>query len=322
MAIHSNGDVAPCLCRSWHTKGAIGNLKENSLEEIFSGPAMQEFRNSIIDQTFKFCRKDACGKLWNLDQVANFDNIEKPRLPTTIFFQDLDYSCNLKCPSCRTEGIYSKEINPDAKFILDTIKKEYQGFDQKVMICGDGQGEMFASSAYLEFFESQDLPSCFRMAINTNGNLLLKRLDLIEHLHRKGQIAAIAVCFDAANAKTYKKIRGGRFDIVTQGVKEVVKLGINVTAQMVVQFENHQEILDYRDMCVALKVRFIGLQKLLRWPHMSDIWWQLNNVDNNPDVDYPGLVTALNEFKKTPNSGLCGGLETLIVNKSKLAVTG
>lgn len=316
VAIHANGDVAPCLCRSWHTWGAVGNLHKNTLEEIFNGPAMIVFRQSILNQTFKYCSKDACGKLWNLDEVENFNHVNPPRLPTTIFFQDLDYSCNLRCPSCRLEPIYSKEINPDAKFVLDTIKQEYQNFDQRVMICGDGQGEMFASSAYLEFFKSPDLPRCFRMAINTNGNLLLKRMDLIEKLYRQDQMAAIAICFDATNQKTYKKIRGGRFDLVTAGAKAVVDLGINVTAQMVVQYDNYKEILIYRDMCQELGVAFTGLQKLLRWRHMSDIWWNLNNIDNNPDVDYDFLIPALKEFKQTPNSGICGGLESLILSRT------
>jgi radical SAM protein with 4Fe4S-binding SPASM domain len=318
VAIHANGDVAPCLCKGWHTYGPVGNLHENSLEEIFNNEKMQKFRETIYDQSFKFCKKNTCGKLWNLDQVENFDHVKIPKLPTTIFFQNLDYSCNLKCPSCRLEPIYSKEINPDAKFILDTIKKEYQDFDQSVMICGDGQGEMFASSAYLEFFNALDLPRCFRLATNTNGNLLLKRMDLLTKLHQQNQIAAIAVCFDATNAKTYKKIRGGRFDLVTRGVEEVIAQGMNVTAQMVVQYENYQEILTYRDMCLEFGVTHMGLQRIQRWQHMPEIWWELNNIDNNPDVDYDFLIPALQEFKKTKNAGICGGLENLINIKQSL----
>jgi MoaA/NifB/PqqE/SkfB family radical SAM enzyme len=320
VAVHANGNVAPCLCKGWHIYGSVGNLHENSLEEIFNGKKMQEFRETIYDQSFRFCRKDACSKLWNLDQVENFDHVKISKLPTTIFFQDLDYSCNLKCPSCRLEPIYSKEINLDAKFVLDAIKKEYQDFDQIVMICGDGQGEMFASSAYLEFLNASDLPRCFRLAINTNGNLLLKRMDLLTKLHQQNQIAAIAVCFDATNAKTYKKIRGGRFDLVTQGVEEVIAQGINVTAQMVVQYENYQQILTYRDMCLELGVTHMGLQRLSLWPHMPPIWWELNNIDNNPSVDYNFLIPALQEFKKTRNADICGGLENLINIKQSLII--
>ena len=310
--IHGNGDVSPCLCRSWHKFGVAGNLHKNTLSEIFNNDRMQEFKQTIRDQTFSYCSKDHCGKLWNLDSIENFDHIEQPKLPTTLYFQDLDYSCNLKCPSCRTGPIYSKSINPTSKYILDMIKQEYRVFDQPVMICGDGQGEMLASSTYLDFFQSPDLPHCIRLGINSNGNLLLKRMDLLKSLHQRGQIASVAVCFDAASPKTYKKIRGGRFDMVLAGVEQLVRLGINVTAQMVVQRENYHEILKYRDMCLELGVHWLGLQRINRWQHMTSDWWQHNTLENNLNVDYNFLIPALKEFKNTPNSNICGGLESII----------
>jgi hypothetical protein len=56
---------------------------------------MQEFRQTIRDQTFSHCRKDTCSKLWNLDSIENFDHIEQPRLPTILYFQDLDYNSKI-----------------------------------------------------------------------------------------------------------------------------------------------------------------------------------------------------------------------------------
>lgn len=313
--IHRNGEVSPCLCRAWHSYGPVGNLNQNSLREIFNGQKMTEFRKSIFDQTFVYCNKETCGKMWNLDHVPNFDDMEFPKLPTIVYLQDLDYSCNLKCPSCRLVPIYSRAIDPQTKRILDTIKDAYRDSEQTVMVSGDGSGEMFASQAYLDFFNSEDLPACIKLAINTNGNLLLKRMHLIDKLHEKNQITAIAICFDAATAKTYKSIRGARLDIVLEGAKEVIKRGIPVTAQMVVQYQNYREIPAYHDMCRSLGVHFMGLQKLNRWMHMSDTWWNANSVENHPDIDYDFLVSALEEFKKEPNAGICGGLETIIAQK-------
>lgn len=318
--IHANGDVSPCLCRAWHNFGVVGNLKLNTLEEIFNNDKMQHFRQTIIDQAYTYCSKGTCGKLWNLDQVDQLPTAIGPRLPSIVYLQDLDYSCNLKCPSCRLGPIYSKSVNPDARFILNAIKDAYRDSENTVMLCGDGQGEMLASSAYLEFFKSPDLPRCIRIGMNSNGNLLLKRMDLLESLHQRGQIASIAICFDAASAKTYKKIRGGKFDIVLEGVKKAISLGINVTAQMVVQYGNYREILDYRDMCLDLGVVFTGLQKINRWKHISQAWWQMNNIEDNADVDYDFLVSALEEFKRTPNSSICGGLETIIAKKKSSAM--
>lgn len=312
IAIHANGEVAPCLCKIWHSRGPVGNLNRESLEEIVSGELMQEFRNSILDQSFKFCKKEFCGKLWNLDIVDTLKNIQVPQLPTTLYFQDLDYSCNLTCPSCRSAPILHTEVNLRVERILNSLKETYQNFDQTVTVFADGRGEVLVSKTYLNFLNSQDLPKCFKLVINTNGNLLTKRIGLIEKLHRNGQIALITVCFDAANQETYEKVRGGRLDLVKQGVRELVKLGIPVSGQMVVQYENYREILDYRDMCLDLGITFIGLQKILRWGHMTNLWWKANTIDNNPNVDYIWLTEALKEFKNMPNTGLDGGLESLL----------
>jgi MoaA/NifB/PqqE/SkfB family radical SAM enzyme len=122
----------------------------------------------------------------------------------------------------------------------------------------------------------------------------------------------MCVSFDAASSKTYKKIRGARFDLVTDGVKKLTDLGINVTTQMIVQYENYHEILQYRDLCLQLGVSFIGLQTIRRWKHMTDDWWRQNTIENNSNIDYDFLVQALREFKKTSNTGIDGGLENIL----------
>lgn len=52
--IMPNGDVRCC---SWTTK-KIGNLLENTLEEIWNSPAAEEIRESVRDGSFRFCRKN------------------------------------------------------------------------------------------------------------------------------------------------------------------------------------------------------------------------------------------------------------------------
>jgi MoaA/NifB/PqqE/SkfB family radical SAM enzyme len=99
---------------------------------------------------------------------------------------------------------------------------------------------------------------------------------------------------------------------VTDGVKKLTDLGINVTTQMIVQYENYHEILQYRDLCLQLGVSFIGLQTIRRWKHMTDDWWRQNTIENNSNIDYDFLVQALREFKKTSNTGIDGGLENIL----------
>lgn len=318
ISIHETGGVSSCLCQGWHTQGHdMGNLNEFSLTEIFANHRFNDFRSTIIDQSFRYCRKDECAKLWNLDQVDRLDQVTKPvRLPTTMNLL-IEKNCNLKCGSCRNGIIWAKEVNPKVEKILDTLVKDYQDFDQPVWFQCDGLGDIFASGAYRNFFARNDLPKCFQFNLTTNGNLVTKNLDILEKI--KNQIFSVCVSFDAANDETYKAVRGGKFELIIAGVKAMKDMGIlRVNASFVTQRKNYSEILDYYYLCKDLGINYAGISKIDRWPHMSDEWWQANQIDDNPEVDYNFLLNALKIIKLDPNFGIDGGLEYLINQKSSV----
>ena len=315
--IHPDGSVAACLCSGWHKYNhtKMGNLNQNTLKEIFANQQFNEFRGSILDQSFKFCRKDECAKMWSLDELESLDNIQRPILPTKMNVQ-IEKNCNLKCGSCRNSLIWSKEVNPQVEKILNTLIEDYQDFDLPVWFQCDGLGDVFASSAYQNFFKSDRLPKCFQFNITSNGNLITKNLDILEKI--KSQIFSVCVSFDSANADTYKEVRGGKYSLIVDGVKAMIDMGISrVNTSFVVQKKNYLEILDQYYWCKENGINYGGFSKIDRWGHMSNEWWQENQIDNNPTVDYKFLVNALNIIKKdNQRFGLCGGLENLIATKS------
>jgi len=309
-----DGRVSTCLCPGWHSKGFIGNLNQNTLLEICNTLDAQDMQNSVLDQSFKYCRKDECHRLYSLEEVINFDVIKTyPKLPINLNLS-IDKNCNLKCASCRTGNIYSKDINPQAQQILNQLVEAYKDFDQTVRIYCDASGDIFASSAYQEFFRRDDLPECFEFCLQTNGNLVTKNMDILVKL--KDQIDIMIVSFDAATSDTYKDIRGGNFELVVEGVRQMIEAGIKVSTQFVVQYKNHKEILDYVDLCKSVGVNHIGLQKLDRWHHMDitwEHWWKENRLDNNSKIDYDYLISTLVKLNDDPIVGLCGGLENLVI---------
>ena len=320
ISVHTNGNISSCLCAGWHTfQDSMGNILETPLTEIFANQSFGKFRGSIIDQSFRYCRKDECAKLWNLDQVDDLDSVIKyKKLPTTMNVQ-IDSNCNLKCGSCRNEVIWSKPANPTAEKILNRLIEEYQDFNEPVWFQCDGTGDIFASTAYLNFFNSDRLPKCFQFNLTTNGNLVTKNLDVLEKI--KDQIFSVCVSFDAATPETYKDIRGGKFDLIVAGVKAMKDMGIyRVNTSFVTQKKNYLELLDHYNMCKELGINYSGLSKMDRWLHMSDTWWEENRLDNNPTIDYDFLIHALKTIKQDPKFGLCGGLEHLIATKSTSTV--
>ena len=316
ISIHTNGGISSCLCAGWHTfQENMGNILETPLTEIFANQSFGKFRGSIIDQSFRYCRKDECAKMWNLDQVDDLDSVTKRQyLPTTMNVQ-IDPNCNLKCGSCRNDILWSKPANPTAEKILNRLIEEYQDYEDPVWFQCDGSGDIFASTAWLNFFRNDRLPKCFQFNLTTNGNLVTKNLDVLEKI--KNQIFSVCVSFDSATPETYKIIRGGKFELIIAGVKAMKDMGIyRVNTSFVTQKKNYHELLDHYKMCKDLDINYSGLSKIDRWGHMSDAWWEENRLDNNPSIDYDFLVNALQTIKQDPKFGLCGGLEQLIATKS------
>jgi MoaA/NifB/PqqE/SkfB family radical SAM enzyme len=57
VLITNDGDVMPCS----HASGAVGNLRDNSIEEIWNGPVMREVRASILKgEVHRVCGSSEC----------------------------------------------------------------------------------------------------------------------------------------------------------------------------------------------------------------------------------------------------------------------
>lgn len=306
----SKTNVSPCLCEGWHTTKKMGSLQHNNLIEIYNNESFKDFRQTIVDQSFKYCIKDQCPELWNLKDIDDFNSIElNPKLPNTLHLH-IDATCNLKCASCRHSIYYNPEVNKVAETILNRLADSFKDHTETVTVYADGTGDIFASAAYRQFLTSDKIPKCFKFCITTNGNLITKNLDMLDNI--KDQIDVVIVSFDAATDETYKEVRGGKFSLVLDGINELHKRNIKVCTQFVVQYKNYTEIVEYVNLCKRLQINHIGLQKLDRWPHMNNEWWNINQVDSNPNINYEQLLSDLLLAKQESNVGLCGGLQNLI----------
>jgi MoaA/NifB/PqqE/SkfB family radical SAM enzyme len=307
------GLISSCFCNAWHQKGYNGNILTTPLQELFNNDWQEEFKQSILNQSFSWCRSDSCVDFYRMEPVENWNFLPKiPQLPTTIQLQ-IDRNCNLKCEICRQTNIYSPEVKSTAYSILERLTEEYKIFDQKVNLHCDGSGDVFASAAYLKFFNRDDLPKCFHFNIQTNGNLLTKNTELIYKL--KTQIEMVEVSLDAATDKTCKLVRGGNFEQVINGIKLLKELGIKVWTQYVVYQKNYLEILDYVKLCKHLGVDKICLQSVSKMPHMTGDWWTENALEENKNIDYKFLLSAIEQLKQDPQIEVSGGFEYLLENK-------
>ena len=109
-------------CPTW-LPTSIGNLTEDSVEDVFNSEEAQEIRESILDGSFCKCDHKLC-PLIQSNSLPKKEGIKDKRHRKIIdenITKDLepiyynlcyDESCNLQCPSCRANKFFLKE-GPD-----------------------------------------------------------------------------------------------------------------------------------------------------------------------------------------------------------------
>jgi len=78
--VDENGNVDVCcyvLTQPSKKLLFIGNLLQNTPDEIWNSKCVQEVRKSILDKSFKFCNKRLCGLL-KYKLLPTFEDIKNP----------------------------------------------------------------------------------------------------------------------------------------------------------------------------------------------------------------------------------------------------
>ena len=283
---YDDGSIGFC-CPSWYNNYEIGNINDNSVEEVWNGEAAQELRRSILDGSFRYCDEKVCPHLstkthcvqtlhqietagekgWDLvaDDIKNNRTILN-HSPLQIQF-GYDRSCQLACPSCRLEVIM--EGGAKRQFIIglqDKLRKE--AFKDAKTFTITGSGDPFASPVFRELLmtlKEEEAPSLEYIQLLTNGLLLDKYWDKISDFARE-KIKHISISIDAASEEMYKKVRkGGDWNRLLENLSFAKKLKeegqiISFNTSFVVQDENVEEMLDFVDLCASYDVTLVQFQ--------------------------------------------------------------
>ena len=280
--------VAYTCCSSW-LPTPMGNLKNNTLMELWNGATMQRIRESIFDGSFRYCRHDRCpviqsGMLPSLEESARnplFTRIiaEKSAVverPPVFLNLVNDRSCNLYCPSCRTERI---NHNDDAKsgeiaVIQQRLLEPYlsEPNDQHFVLSITGSGDPFASRVYRDLLYSldgSDFPN-MEIALQTNGVLLTPRnWQRMAGVH--ANITSIIISFDAASEETYEITRrGGHWPTLLDNAGRMGELRASgqvrkLRFDFVVQKANFREMKAFVRLCKLLGADQAYFSRLLDW---------------------------------------------------------
>ncbi len=231
--VNSNGAVSNC-CWQASTKANIGNLTEQSFEEIWSSPTVQQVRQEILDGKMpRLCAiSEGCPShrtsLWksNAPLSAAKPELLEVNLP--------NYHCNIggnrpseKTPACimceRSEPDYEFEDGKDYERVLDNLKPlmptakllHIQGVAEPFW-----KDEIFRVLDKLEFDKYRDQ---IVVTSTTNGTIFTpeRQLRFLERCPR----SFVGLSIDAGSSETFQKIR--RLDMYEKVLENARAYGKN-----------------------------------------------------------------------------------------------
>lgn len=258
-------------CASW-LPHPIFHTYDNGIEniDVWNHDFTKEIRESMLDGSYKFCSKELCphlNTLLNTNEVPDVfvektklpfkdwdgyiisDNPHVNSTPASINFT-FDWSCNLKCPSCRLDFIMADGTKVDKiNTTIDFINKFYAKDVRKIFITGSG--DPFASKSFRKFLQEFDpklYPNIMDIHLSTNGNLFNKKQwDLIKNAHP--YIKTVEISIDASTKETYENVTrvGGKWDTLMENLDFIGQIDSikDLRLSFVVQQTNYKEMFDF-----------------------------------------------------------------------------
>jgi len=325
LGINANGEIFICSSPSWIPK-FVGNIQKiNNIYEALNSEMALKIRNEIVNNRYFYCNNQICNFFKNIpsgsyntqpddhqSMVALPDRIDDQlqvtAIPKNLIF-DFDYTCNFKCPSCRTELINNNKHHVIRKIndnIVDKIKTLVidQIDHQPISIrwCG---GEPLISETYLTLMNYilDTKKTNIQHIIQTNGSYLQSKQDLLQRLLPSTQ--EMCISFDAATATTYHKIRvNGRWNLLLDNVrwfKQFVdknNFPTQISAYFVVQLDNYREMPLFVELCAQLGIDNINFQKMWNWGTWPQDVFDSKNVYNPQHSKFAELQDIFKQINR------------------------
>jgi MoaA/NifB/PqqE/SkfB family radical SAM enzyme len=285
ISIDATGDIRMCGCQAW-LPTVVGNIFNNTIQEILRSPLAKEIRDSIRDGSFKYCNTNICGIIAN-NQLRNVDEMQKNNpaedlltyfdesklhIPTTYFIGG-DATCNISCPSCRTHIIKNDQTTTENNIkIIELLNTQIfnEKSDRTIDIRLSTSGEVFASPllmGFLKDFPIDRYPNA-EFWLQTNGLLLKKRWDQLKHIEKN--IKCITVTADSHIKNTYEVLRrGGAFENLVENLEYIQelkqRLNFRFSIRKVIQLGNYLEIENFYHWAKSMNADNVDYTRITDW---------------------------------------------------------
>lgn len=285
LVVDWKGDCFVCGCEAW-LPISVGNISEfQHLDQVWSSTAAQTLQQDINDGKFTHCAVDRCG-------IVNEDKIDTQH----VISINIDESCNLACPSCRSQSILvtsGAEYDTKSQQVYHLIDM-LQQFDHPCHIVMSGNGDPLASSIMRPLIREFRPNANQTIRLFTNGLLMEKQLSDSPILNN---ITQYFISIDAGSESVYHDVRRpGRWDVLMRNL-EWLKLvqqrtGAEVLLKFVLQQANYADVQNFCKLCIDFGFNGV-VNRLEDW----GTWTAFHDQDVVGNTAHPDHAAAIKNLR-------------------------
>ena len=274
-----------CVCDAW-LPVSVGKINEfNKLEDIWNNPIAKELQQDVDSKKYTYCAIEHCG-------IVNSSILSEKY----YIHIGIDDSCNLACPSCRTE-IKNYTKGPEYEEKLSSVNhlvKMLNNFDKPFDIVLSGNGDVLASRIMRPLVLNWKPKKDQNITLFTNGLLmkkLLPKTDFFNHVNNiwiSVDAGSKTVYENVRRPATYEKMREN-LDWLAENCKENQRVVLKFT----LQDANANDILDFNSLCEHYGYNG-EITKLDNW----NTWDDFETQDVVENLLHPLRNNALDQLKK------------------------
>jgi pyruvate-formate lyase-activating enzyme len=312
MSTGFQGETYPCSCPAW-VPYSIGNIVEApSADAIWNSDAAAEIRRSVLDGDFQYCSRTLCSYI-SSKTLPRRDEVTTPRLrgyidnhttriADTPAWVELNHdpTCNLACPSCRTEIVAASADEVDryagaTERVILPLLRQVKGHAYIT-----GGGEAFASKHFREILRAlnrEEYPG-LDVYLITNGQLMTPRR-WSEFPNLPEIVGTLSVSIDAACAETYEKVRRpGKWAPLMKNLERLATMRRNgelrsLCINFVVQKENFREMLAFVELGDSIGADRVWFQRVVNYGAYDEAAFAELDVSAAGHPDHAELLDIL-----------------------------
>jgi len=308
ILIDENGNIYLCSCQAYLPKILCNILDIKTREEFWNLFYNNEIRDSIIDKSHRFCQP-SCSAIQSSfynKLTDNFVSIKKLMNTKPYTLQlCIDNSCNLRCPTCRTETILHSNNFLYQQRLAQILEKIDMIFFNPLKIKNIQllSGGEFLSSKVITNWMFQKQNENITFTLQTNGTLIYKNKEKCEKIFKKTNSLMISI--DAACKETYENTRlNGNWDNLIQGLdwfSTNFSKNKNLTFNFTISALNYQDMNDFIKFSEKYNPTQIYFSRVENWFDNPSLFEPLD-IWNKIHKEHENFITMLRkiDFKK-PN---------------------